>query len=89
VRDRNEIERLLSRAYRTELTIDRLMSGLATVAAALNANDPCLARIAAVHLRIPDSPDQTGRDGMEAEDIHIKSVDQEFARLVPTCADIY
>ena len=28
------------------------MSGLATVAAALNANDPCLACIAAVHLRL-------------------------------------
>ena len=79
VRKRSEIERLLSRAYRTELTVDRLMSGLATVAAALNGNEPCLARIAAVHLRIPDLPNQAARNGMEAEDILIKSVDREFA----------
>src|ERR1700680_1624469 len=51
VRGRREIERLLSRAYQTDLVADRLMPGLATVAAALNADDPCLARIAAVHLR--------------------------------------
>ena len=53
VRERNELEHLLSRAYRTKLNIDRLMPGLATVAAALNANDQALARIAAVHLRVP------------------------------------
>jgi hypothetical protein len=75
VRDRSEIERLLSRAYRTGVAVDRLMSGLATVASALNASDPCLARIAAVHLRLPDLPDQPARDGMEAEDILIKSGD--------------
>ena len=50
-RDRSEIERLLCRAYRTDLGASRFMPGLATVAAALNANDPCLAQIAAVHLR--------------------------------------
>jgi hypothetical protein len=75
VRERSELERLLGRAYRTKLTADRLMPGLATVAAALNANDQGLARIAAVHLRIPDLPDQAARDDMEAEDILIKSVD--------------
>jgi hypothetical protein len=75
VRERREIERLLTRAYQTGLAADRLMPGLATVASALNANDPCLARIAAVHLRIPDLPDQAARDGMEAEDILIKSAD--------------
>jgi hypothetical protein len=75
VREQSEIERLLSRAYRTELVADRLMPGLATVASALNTNDPCLARIAAVHLRIPDLPDQAARDGMEAADILIKSAD--------------
>jgi hypothetical protein len=48
------------------------MFGLANVAAALNANDPCLAAIAAVHLRIPDLPDARARDGMEAEDRFIK-----------------
>jgi hypothetical protein len=72
VRDREEIEALLSRAYRKNIAADRLMSGLATVAAALNANDSCLARIAAVHLRIPDLPDRSARDGLEAEDILIK-----------------
>lgn len=73
VREGSEIEHLLRRAYRTELTVDRLMPGLATVAAALNANDQCLARIAAVHLRIPDLPDKAARDYMEAEDSFIKS----------------
>ena len=47
------------------------MSGLATVATALNANNSCLARIAAVHLRIPDLPDRSARDDLEAEDILI------------------
>src|ERR1700720_1281568 len=59
VRKQSEIERLLCRAYQTDVAVARLMPGLATVAAALNANDPCLARIAAVHLRIPDLPNDT------------------------------
>jgi hypothetical protein len=75
VRERSEIEHLFSRAYRAELPLERLMAGLATVASALNANDPGLARIAAVHLRIPDLPSLTARDEMEAADILIKSVD--------------
>src|SRR5262249_16989114 len=53
-RDRGDIERLLACAYRTEITADRLMPGLATVASALNAHDMCLACIAAVHLRLPE-----------------------------------
>jgi hypothetical protein len=73
VRDRSEIGRLLYRAYRTDLSVDRLMPGLAIVASALNANDPCLACIAAVHLRLPDLPNQTARDDMEAEDNLIRS----------------
>jgi hypothetical protein len=73
VRDRTEIGRLLRRAYRTDFSVDRLMPGLAIVASALNANDPCLACIAAVHLRLPDLPDQTARDDMEEEDNLIKS----------------
>jgi hypothetical protein len=72
VRERSEIERLLSRGYRMELTVERLMPGLATVAAALNANDQALARIAAVHLRIPDLPDHAARDAMEAADVLIQ-----------------
>jgi hypothetical protein len=54
VRARGEIERLLKCAYDGEPPVDRLMSGLARVASALNANDQCLARIAAVHLQMPD-----------------------------------
>jgi hypothetical protein len=72
VRERREIEQLLSRAYRSEVTADRIMSGLATVARALNANDQCLARIAAVHLRVPDIPDRNARYAMEATDVLIK-----------------
>jgi len=79
VREQREIERLLSCAYRTDVTADRLMPALATVAAALNANDPCLARIAAVHLRISDLPDQAARDDMVAEDILIKAADWNAA----------
>ena len=42
------------------------------VASALNANDLCLACIAAVHLKIPDLPNQAARDALEAEDSLIK-----------------
>jgi len=54
VRERGEIERLLKCAYDGEPPVDQLMSGLARVASALNANDQCLARIAAVHVQMPD-----------------------------------
>jgi hypothetical protein len=46
VRDVRDIRRLLGRAYRTQVDASLLMGGLATVAAALNANDLLLARIA-------------------------------------------
>ncbi len=80
MRERGEIARLLGRAYRVDLSpgnqaLDRLIHGLGTVAAALNANDPAMARIAAVHLRIPDLPDRAARDAMETEDRLIKSID--------------
>ena len=78
VRERGEIERLLKRAYQSEPAINRLMPGLATVAAALNADDQCLARIAAVHLQIPNLPSQTARESIEAEDILIKPVDSSL-----------
>lgn len=68
VRERSEIERLLRRAYEADPPIEQTMSGLATVARALNANDQCLARIAAVHLRLPNLPHRAARDAMEAED---------------------
>jgi hypothetical protein len=72
VRERGEIERLLKRAYHGEPPVDRLMSGLATVASALNANDQCLARIAAVHLMIPDLGSAAARDAMADQDSLIK-----------------
>ncbi|HEX3936260.1 MAG TPA: hypothetical protein VHX43_02050 [Xanthobacteraceae bacterium] len=75
VRDAGEIERLLSRAYGGALPLQRIMSGLARVANALNANDQCLASIAAVHLQIPDLPNHATRDDMEAADLLIKSGD--------------
>ena len=73
VREQSNVERLLGRAYQTEIVADRLMPRLAAVASALNANDPCLACIAAVHLRLPDLVDRTARDDMEAEDFLVKS----------------
>jgi hypothetical protein len=72
VRARDEIERLLKRAYEREPPVDRLMAGLTRVASALNANDQCLARITAVHLRIPDLASLAVRDAIAAEDTLIK-----------------
>ncbi len=57
---------------RRDLLSTRLTAGLATVASALNANDPALARIAAVHLKIPDLPTPAARDALVAEDALIK-----------------
>ena len=54
------------------MLVDPLMRGLAAVASALNANDPGLAHIAAVHLRIPDLPGHDARDRMETADVLIK-----------------
>lgn len=68
VRDALDIRRLLSRAYQVEVDPTPLLGGLTTVAAALNGNDLLLARIAAVHLRIPDLPDSAARERLEAED---------------------
>jgi hypothetical protein len=72
VRERGEIERLLKCAYDGEPPVDQLMSGLARVASALNANDQCLARIAAVHLQMPDLASAAVRDALAAEDSLIK-----------------
>ena len=72
VRERREIERLFRRAFGDASAVERIMPGLGTVAAALNADDRCLACIAAVHLRLPDLPDLSARDRMEAEDALIK-----------------
>jgi hypothetical protein len=76
VRERGQVARLLKHAFfSTGAAVDRLMPGLATVASALNANDPCLACIAAVHLKIPDLPSFSAREEMEAEDALLKSTD--------------
>lgn len=77
VRDPHDLQRLFSGAYRTDVDARPLMGGLATVAAPLNANDLLLARIAAVHLRIPDLPDDAARQRIEAEDRLIKFAHQE------------
>ena len=77
VRGQSEIECLLSLAYGQEASAQRLMPGLATVAAALNADDQGLARIAAVQLRIPDLLDYAARDAMEAADVLIKHARDE------------
>lgn len=66
---------MFDRAYGRALPLQRIMSGLATVANALNADDACLASIAAVHLQIPDLPSHAARDDMEAADLLIKSGD--------------
>src|ERR1700758_3023075 len=78
VRNRDEIERLLQRGHRYIGEADRLMPGLAVVARALNAGDPCLARIAAVHLRLPDLPNAAAREAMEAEDRLVKYGNAEW-----------
>src|SRR4029077_4939707 len=72
VRERGEIERLLKCAYDGEPPVDQLTAGLARVASALNANDQCLARIAAVHLQMPDLASAAVRDALAAEDSLIK-----------------
>ena len=79
VRARGEIERLLKCAYEDEPPVDRLMSGLARVASALNANDQCLARIAAVHLQMPDLASAAVREALAAEDSLIKYARDEGA----------
>jgi hypothetical protein len=83
VRDASEIERLLSRAYSQNFFTDPIMPGLATVAAALNADDQGLARIAAVHLHLPDLPDRTARDGVAALDVLIKYGHKEVRKASP------
>ena len=78
VRQCHEIERLLRRGYRRDVAAESLMSGLGTVARALNAGDPCLARIAAVHLKIPDLPNAAARAAMEVEDCLIKYANEDW-----------
>jgi hypothetical protein len=72
VREPSEIARLVMYSFPNGVAVDRLMPGLARVASALNANDQALARIAAVHLQIPDIPSPAKRNAMIAEDALIK-----------------
>jgi hypothetical protein len=72
VRPQPDLERLLSRAYGAEIGLDRVMPGLAVVSSALGRSDLCLARIAAVQLRLPDVTDAAKRHGMVLEDALIK-----------------
>jgi hypothetical protein len=76
VRERDEIERLLKRAYYGEPPVDRLMGGLATVASALNANDQCLARIAAR----PFEDSRSAKHGRARRDGGRRYADQICAR---------
>lgn len=79
VRDARDLQWLLSRAYQVEVDPRPLLGGLATVATALNGKDLLLARIAAVHLRIPDLPDLAACERMEVEDRLIKSAPGSIA----------
>jgi hypothetical protein len=72
VRAQADLERLLSSGYGIDAALDRVMPGLSAVASALNNNDLCRARIAAVHLRLPALPDVFARLEMETEDLLIK-----------------
>jgi hypothetical protein len=56
------------------------MPGLVVVAHALNADDSCMARIAAVHLKIPALPNIDARERIEAEDYLIKAAGAKLAR---------
>lgn len=71
-RPQDDLEALLSRGFGFSVSLDRVMGGLATVSSALNAGDLCRARIAAVHLRIPDLPDEFARLDMQIEDLALK-----------------
>lgn len=82
VRAPADLERLLARAYGTGVAVDRVMPGFRAVAAALADRNLCLAQIAAVHLRLPDLPDDIARGSLEAEDRLIQSTrgDDRLAR---------
>ena len=70
-RPQAELERILARGFGVGVWLDRLMPGLVAVSSALNADNLCGARIAAVQLRIPDLPDVLTRLDMQLEDIQL------------------
>ena len=71
-RPQGDLERLFSHGYGFAASLDRVMGGLSAVASALNAGDLSRARIAAVHLRIPDLPDVFARLDLQLEDVALK-----------------
>jgi hypothetical protein len=64
-RQQRDLETVLSRGFGFSVSLDRVIGGLDTVASALNVGDLCRARIAAVHLCIPDLPDALARLDMQ------------------------
>ncbi len=72
LRPRSDLERLFKRSS-AGADLDRLWRGLSVVKSALDANNLCLAQIAAVQLRIPDLSDVAARAVFEAEDGLIKA----------------
>lgn len=71
VRPQDDLERLLVSGYGADVTLVRIMPGLRAVASALNDNNLCRARIAAVHLRVPPLPDALARLDMQFEDVSL------------------
>jgi hypothetical protein len=71
VRSPDDLERLLASGYGADVVLVRIMPGLRTVASALNDNNLCRARIAAVHLRVPPLPDALARLDMQLEDVSL------------------
>jgi hypothetical protein len=81
LRPRVDLERLLARAYGSAVVVDRVMPGLSVVVAGLEKRNLCLAQIAALHLRMPDLPDEFARRSLDAEDRLIKiACDDALAR---------
>lgn len=70
-RSQGELARLLSQAHDAPVSVRDRMPGLASVAKALNRGDLCLARIAAVHLRLPDLPSPVAKLAIEFQDLII------------------
>jgi hypothetical protein len=71
VRPPGEVERLLSCAYGAAFETERVTRGLASVAAALAADNLGLAQIAAAQLRLPALAGPLARTALKAEDLRL------------------
>ena len=80
VREPSDIARLVKYSFPSGVAVDRLMPGLARIASALNANDQAAARIAAVHLQIPDANSGPARFGRAQRNGRRGRADQIRAR---------